>query len=263
MKLRGKLRIRDRLIGLVNPDYVLEKMNIQEQDKLRSELRFWVEEWIGHLSKGSLWTRHREGYDSESIFREVGEWDKWKSKQPWNLNTLRNLESRAQFLRVSKELKVDGDDYFRDKRVMNIGPGLVGFLEASGAALGVAIEPLSQAFGREGLLMDSSRVLYIASGAENVPLPCNSFDVVLSRNNLDHVQDPEGVVSEIYRVLKSDGEFALIVDLEEHPTPTEPHAFNEEKIHALLHAFQIVEERVEHYGRTHEGRLLIGRYRKS
>jgi SAM-dependent methyltransferase len=50
----------------------------------------------------------------------------------------------------------------------------------------------------------SPNIQFVADG-HNIPLPDDSFDAVLIQAVLEHVLEPNTVVSEIYRVLKQDG----------------------------------------------------------
>jgi len=55
------------------------------------------------------------------------------------------------------------------------------------------------------------RFVYLSSPGENIPIVDNSFDVIFSTNALDHTEDRVKCEKEIYRTLKSDGIFALVV----------------------------------------------------
>jgi SAM-dependent methyltransferase len=63
-----------------------------------------------------------------------------------------------------------------------------------------------------------------------IPYPDNSFDVVASANVLEHVQDPDAVFSEIWRVLRPGGVFVFQTPNKRHYVPTiarlTPHAFH-------------------------------------
>ena len=55
------------------------------------------------------------------------------------------------------------------------------------------------------------RVKSVVADASNIPYPNNYFDRVLMNCVLHHVKDPEQVLSELFRVLKSGGEANLFV----------------------------------------------------
>lgn len=52
---------------------------------------------------------------------------------------------------------------------------------------------------------------YLAS-AEKMPFKKNSFDLIISYETIEHVQDPQGFLSEIKGMLKKDGTFILAMD---------------------------------------------------
>ena len=75
-------------------------------------------------------------------------------------------------------------------------------------------------------LMDTYREVYgdqlptgelLCARAEEIPKRDRSFDVVISVNSLDHMIDPDTVLSEVSRVLRPDGVFLLGLFL--HPPP--------------------------------------------
>jgi ubiquinone/menaquinone biosynthesis C-methylase UbiE len=70
--------------------------------------------------------------------------------------------------------------------------------------------------------------------AENMPYPNGYFDVALSVNALDHVDDFQAVATELERVLKPGGNVYFEVDYHE-PTVTEPISLNDE---IILRAFR-------------------------
>lgn len=53
------------------------------------------------------------------------------------------------------------------------------------------------------------RCLLIQALGENIPIKNKSFDVVLFPNVIEHLHSPEGVLKEIYRILKDDGELVI------------------------------------------------------
>jgi len=53
----------------------------------------------------------------------------------------------------------------------------------------------------------SKRVKYITADARKIPLPDNSFDVIISMDFLEHVKEVQAVVDEISRLLKPGGLF--------------------------------------------------------
>jgi len=88
----------------------------------------------------------------------------------------------------------------------------------------VGLDPLADKyFKMEG---KKHAMKYIKSGAEKIPFPNEYFDFVSSLNSLDHVDDLDGCIQEIKRVVKSKGKFLLIADIHSFPTVAEPSNFD-------------------------------------
>jgi len=128
--------------------------------------------------------------------------------------------------------------WLEDKTVVSVGCGCTGDLAVWPAALKVAVDPLVYVYQKLGMLLDdaphTSRTTYLAVGAEQMPLLDHYADLVVCRNALDHMLDPERGLQEIWRVLKSDGRLFLSVDVGGEPTPDEPTVFSVESLRALL-----------------------------
>jgi ubiquinone/menaquinone biosynthesis C-methylase UbiE len=84
------------------------------------------------------------------------------------------------------------------------GLQLVG-VDISPAMVDVAMENMRKA-GYE------TAVCLKIAGADELPFPDNTFDVVVSTGSLHHWKDPIAALNEVYRVLKTNG-YALIYDL--------------------------------------------------
>lgn len=130
------------------------------------------------------------------------------------------------------------DDY-RGKSIIDIGCGPRGSLEwAEEARERVGLDSLVQKY--RGLGIERHKMRYVDAPVEVIPFPLERFDFVTCFNALDHVEDLFGALAEIQRVLKKDGTFLLIVEVNHEPTVTEPVAISEEGLRALLESrFQI------------------------
>ena len=134
--------------------------------------------------------------------------------------------------------------FYRGKRVLDLGCGPRGSLEwASEAALRVGLDPLAEVYQRLGAARHAMR--YVAAGAERIPFPDGSFDVVCSLNSLDHVDDLGRSVEEIVRVVAPGGYFLLISDIHELPTTLEPSAYSWDVVDRFQPGLLMVEQR--HY----------------
>lgn len=217
-----------------------------------AELDFWVNEWDAQLRSGRFWND-----DVKVLLQEAGEWQGHESDAR-DYETIRWMEARAHGLRILKEVKITDRRFFEDKIVVDIGPGAVCFLEASRARLGVAVEPLAQEFAAHHLLIAAPHVIYLPVAAEAIPLLGDFADIIVSRNNLDHVEHPRRVVEEVYRILRPSGYFVLIVHLEGHSSVTEPHAIGLHDVRDLVRRFTLVQEVISTGGRTQSGQQWAG-----
>jgi ubiquinone/menaquinone biosynthesis C-methylase UbiE len=229
----------------------------QEQVKYQAELDFWINIWDKRLRSGHFWNG-----DIRTLLEKVGEWPGGDDFTP-DYDTIRHMEARAHGLRILQEVQIDDPQFFHDKIVVDIGPGAVCLLERSDARIGIAVDPLAEQYAIHNLLLPGRNTVYLAVPGEHITLASNSVDVVVSRNNLDHVRTPAGVVDEVYRILKPGGCFLLIVHLEEQATVTEPHALSHATVQSLVDRFETVNERVyDQFGRTDVGQMLAAVYRK-
>jgi ubiquinone/menaquinone biosynthesis C-methylase UbiE len=90
-----------------------------------------------------------------------------------------------------------------------------------GCASGILLQRISKTFGAAGTGIDVSSVLleiakqkdstntYLLADAASLPFPDNSFDLVTSFDNLEHIQEYDKVLQEIIRVLKPDGKLLM------------------------------------------------------
>lgn len=212
---------------------------------LDAELRWWLESWDPIVRDG--------GFNPGDVqeFLDPGE------PVAATYEGRRRQIARAEVRRVLREAAIADPAFFEGKTVVDIGPGALGFPDACGAAVSIGVEPLAERFAASGLLIPGSRAVYLAVGAEAIPLVSESVDVVLSRNSLDHVSDPEAVVLEVRRILRPGGTFILNVDLDHPATATEPHTFSEERVHELLGEFEIERATVREAAHGGEGRSLV------
>lgn len=140
--------------------------------------------------------------------------------------------------------------FYKDKRILDIGCGPRGSLEgADNARQRVGLDPLAKSYMEFGI--ESHKMLYVASGAENMPFPDEYFDIVTSFNSLDHVDNIDNTIEEIIRVVKPGGLFLLLTDVNHKPTPAEPICFSWDILHKFLPQMKILEK--THYEKSQNG----------
>ena len=208
-----------------------------------AELRFWLDQWEPHIRSGLLFSPGGLELSGDTEVADTYEGRRWQ-------------EARAQVQRVLREAEIEDADFFQGRVVLEIGPGPVGLPEACGAAVALAVEPLAGRMLKAGLLLGGDAV-YLTCGAEELPLLDTSVDVVVARNSLDHVRDPQAVLNEVARVLRPGGTLILNVDIDGQATAEEPHAFSAEDVRRLVGPLQIERERVLPEPHGHVGRQLV------
>ncbi len=136
--------------------------------------------------------------------------------------------------------------FYRGKKILDIGCGPRGSLEwADVPSLCVGVDPLADAYRQLGT--DQHRMNYVACGAETLPFPNRTFDVVCSFNSLDHVDDLDQVIPEIQRVLVPHGLFLLITDIHRQPTVLEPSAYSWDIVDRFLPGLEVIDQKhLEH-----------------
>ena len=131
--------------------------------------------------------------------------------------------------------------FFEGKRVLDVGCGPRGSLEwADMAVERVGVDPLADRYRRLGT--DLHEMSYVQAGAESLPFPDGSFDVVSSLNSLDHVDDVERAIAEIVRVADPAGTILLITEIDRPATWTEPQEFGADVL-ARFEGWRVEQER--------------------
>jgi len=135
----------------------------------------------------------------------------------------RHIEAQKAELRVWKKSKLEFD---REKvlhelgllgidasevkgKLMDIG-GAHGYYASlfSNCSERIVVDPLY-----ETLQQHLDGITGISCGAENIPFPSDSFDFIIVRNVIDHMLDPDKLLSEAFRVLKPGGKIYFMVNI--------------------------------------------------
>src|SRR5256714_10685689 len=158
--------------------------------KDEAQLRWWLEQWDPVLRDGGL-------NPSDALsFLPGEELEETYVGRRWQL-------ARSQVRRVLHEAAIEDPRFFEGKVVVELGPGPLGFPDACPARVSIGVDPLAERYADAGLLLPDSQAIYLAVGAEAIPLLAGSVDVIVARNSLDHVEDPQAVIEECRRLLRS------------------------------------------------------------
>jgi SAM-dependent methyltransferase len=209
-----------------------------------AELRWWLDEWEPVLRAGGFHPGDALDFLDEDQPADTYEGLRWQ-------------QARAEVRRVLSEAGIDDLHFFDGKVVVDIGPGPLGFPDACPAQLSIGVEPLADRYREHGLLLEDSNAEYLAVGAERIPLESNTVDVVVARNSLDHVDDPDAVLAEIQRLLKPGGTLILNFDAGHEPTATEPHRLTRASVAGALHQMTIVSERTTAATHGGDGEVVV------
>ena len=116
------------------------------------------------------------------------------------------------------------DDMFKDKVVLDIGCGAGGktvFYASKGVKKIVGIEILdkyrkeAEGLAEEYKLKDKFE--FVAGDAAGMPFENETFDTIIMNDAMEHVDKPEDVLRECYRILKKDGKLYLNFPPYNHP----------------------------------------------
>ncbi len=143
--------------------------------------------------------------------------------------------------------------FYAGKKLLDIGCGPRGSLEwADMASQRVGLDPIVDSYRKLGI--DQHAMEYVHAPAEKIPFDDGHFDVVMSFNSLDHVDDLDQAIKEIARVVAPGGLFLLITDVDHKATITEPLEFSFDVLDKFLPFFEAIE--VKHF----EERNRLGIY---
>ncbi len=193
-----------------------------------AQLRWWLEQWDPVIRDGGL--------NPGDALELIGE-----HAAPTYLGR-RRQQARAEVVRVLREAAIEDPGFFDGKVVVDIGPGPLGFPDACPARVSIGVDPLAERYARHGLLLPGSPAVYLTTGAEQIPLLTHSVDVVVARNSLDYVDDPERVLAEVVRILAPDGTLIVLFDEGSVPSPGEPHTLTAERVRSALAELVVTRE---------------------
>jgi SAM-dependent methyltransferase len=230
-RVRNRLRLRSRFRD-------------PAELKNAAQLRWWLEEWEPVIRAGG----HRPG-DALELLGEAEPAPDYLGRR-WQ-------QARAEVVRVAGEADLGDIGFFVGKVVVDIGPGPLGFPDACPARVSIGVDPLAARYDEHGLLLPDSPAVYLSAGAERMPLLTASADVVLARDSLDYVDDPEAVIREARRILRPAGTLILLFDVDSVPSPSEPHVLTVARVRAGLSGMDIVREHHRDHPFGHDGHSVV------
>jgi len=177
--------------------------------KNKTELQFWKEEKA----------RYQQWYDGNIILNNrISPLD--YEKQIDAINTWIKVFQEPEYLN-----RLDLDEMsFIGQKVLDVGCGPVSGVNVFKQADVYGVDHLINEYKELGFNINDN---FKQGNSENIPFKDNFFDVVISNNALDHVDDLEITSNEIKRVLKKNGKVAL--NLHYHtPTICEPIELNDD-----------------------------------
>ena len=209
-----------------------------------AQLRWWLEQWHPVLQAG--------GFNPGDTLELLG------GEAPGTTYTERRWQqARAEVIRVLREAAIEDPAFFDGKVVVDIGPGPLGFPDACPARVSIGVDPLAERFAERGLLLRDSRAVYLQAGGEQIPLLSDSVDVVLARNSLDFVDDPEQVLLEAQRILRPGGTLIALFDVDSKPSLAEPHVLTIERVRGTLDAMTEIREHSWDQPFGHDGHRVV------
>ena len=118
--------------------------------------------------------------------------------------------------RLVEELRAAGLERLTDgqARVIEVGSGPVGVAKYFPASRRVAVDPLDRVYASNpGLAAHrTGDVEYLEGRGESLPSETAAFDLAIIENCIDHVQDMDAVMRELWRVLAPGGILYLTVN---------------------------------------------------
>jgi SAM-dependent methyltransferase len=170
-------------------------------------------------------------------------WVEWHEKQK-NFLHWRKKRRKQRDLRFWAVLKKQFFKMLPDLRsnsaVLDVGCGSGSYLKgvmSRFGCFGVGVDPCPI----------KSSVPLVKAVAEYLPFREGCFDLILTTAAIDHFQSPQRFVSEVYSVLRRNGYFMVLQDLDNKVDndPTHLHAFSEMTLLTLFRRFQVrVKKRV-------------------
>jgi len=171
-----------------------------------------------------------------SLAKYVHEYMYWK-KRVTEHGPLRNDHYEKQFTTMFGLEKA----FYTDKTLLDVGCGPCGSLEwADNTVRRVGVDPLAEAY--EFLRQSPHAMEYVPDYIESMSFADDTFDVVVSLNSLDHVDDLPRAIAEMKRVVKPGGHLLIAVEVCPYRKPCEPNPVGWHLAEHFTDGFSILDE---------------------
>ena len=129
--------------------------------------------------------------------------------QQWKENPDRQKQAGANWTRYIDFLNSRGF-VTADARILDVGCGPCGMINFLGAGQRFGLDTLADYYcSKFGMQVD---ITWVKGSGENLPFGKGMFDVVITTDTIDHADNPEALMYDIYRVLKVNGIVFLAVN---------------------------------------------------
>ena len=146
------------------------------------------------------------------------------------------VSKALSFPRYKSDLMI-GPNELTDKCVLDLGCGPMGALAWFNAKFRVGVDELISDYSRIGYPLQAHPILYVDGVAENLPFSNSQFDVVISVNALDHVENFEAAISEIHRIVKREGKIFASINYQHKATTTEPILLSDNRVESAFNPY--------------------------
>ena len=222
--MKGKGIVKDKNfikdIGLFVRNFLRSREN-EDLTKYTAEEEFWnkeIENYI-HWYRGELEMHYgtRSPLDDEKIVRHT--------EQLSAISTWFELHQKPKYL---EDLRLS-ENAFSGMKVLDVGAGPMPSAETFENCELYCLDPLYPSYLRAGFPIHNYKrtTRFVCGYSEKIPVEEDYFDVVISVNAIDHVDNFRLTAQEIKRVLKKNGQLRLHAHY--HPkTITEPLELNDQ-----------------------------------
>lgn len=204
--MQRKIISNDKVIELFKELFsaVAESSNTDKSYKNMSELHFWHNE----ISQYVKWFNSNIDFLYNTISPDENQKIFTDNLITSAILTWTELHQKPKYL---ADLQLSSD-VFRYKKVLDVGAGPIPSATCFDDCYLYALDPLHHKYRLIGFPQHLyPQVNFIDSSAEDIPMEDNFFDVIISVNAIDHVDNLEAVANELSRVAKDDVMFAMHV----------------------------------------------------